>query len=390
LITRTGRGDDAARYLGGFFFSALAAGLVPRDSVAAASSKAKPQMTAETVKQVIEKKAGSIQQITFPDTPWSPVRVVRGNSPARDKNARQPGADKAEIAEIVTFADLPARPVRVMRGDIDRGTIMPGQPRRANVMNMQVVTFTNARDRPVSILRGSAPPGADTELFAPASVADLDRVAFAVDGAESSHGADLRMWRPEPSGPQGPMQVTAAAALDVGGGDRYDLADNRALGRAYLARMYRHYGNWPDAVAAYNWGPGNLDAWINGGRGSSKFPLEVERYRDRVLRDAALTEPGIMLTSGNWPFHGIPARAAANDAPLPAVTEALVVDAVRRASTAGDTAIRELIASVRGRAADWERGYLALGRGIASLAVKRPRPAGNLQEEYAVSAEPAD
>ena len=58
----------------------------------------------------------------------------------------------------------------------------------------------------------------------------LDRVADAVDGAESSHGADLAMWRPDPSGPQGPMQVSSAAATDVGGGDRFDAMQNRALG----------------------------------------------------------------------------------------------------------------------------------------------------------------
>ncbi|MBV9815786.1 MAG: lytic transglycosylase domain-containing protein, partial [Alphaproteobacteria bacterium] len=165
---------------------------------------------------------------------------------------------------------------------------------------MQVVTFANLPDRSVSILRGSGfQAAAETELFGPASAADLDRVAFAVDGAESSHGADLRMWRPEPSGPQGPMQVTAAAALDVGGGDRFDVAENRVLGRSYLARMYRRYGNWPDAVAAYNWGPGNLDAWIGGGRAADKLPLMVERYRNRVLREAAVAEP--VLTTASWP-----------------------------------------------------------------------------------------
>src|SRR5262252_3647950 len=49
----------------------------------------------------------------------------------------------------------------------------------------------------------------------------LDRVAMAVDGAESSHGKDPGMWRPDPSGPQGPMQVGEAAATDVGGGNRF-------------------------------------------------------------------------------------------------------------------------------------------------------------------------
>jgi hypothetical protein len=138
----------------------------------------------------------------------------------------------------------------------------------------------------IDILRGSGSHPPDFDLYGPASVADLDRVAFAVDGAESSHAADLRMWRVEPSGPQGPMQVTAAA--DVGGGDRFDVADNRVLGRAYLARMFRRYGNWPDAIVAYNWGPDSLDGWIAAGRAPDRFPLEVERYRDRILRDATL------------------------------------------------------------------------------------------------------
>jgi len=128
--------------------------------------------------------------------------------------------------------------------------------------------------------------------------------AFAVDGAESSHGADLRMWRNAPNGPQGPMQVTSAAAIDVGGGDRFDVGENRALGRAYLARMFRRYGNWPDAIAAYNWGPSSLDAWIAAGRGTDSFPLEVERYRDRVLRDAALAQTDLMMLTRGWPFRG--------------------------------------------------------------------------------------
>ena len=116
----------------------------------------------------------------------------------------------------------------------------------------------------------------------------LDRIAYEVDGAESSHGGDPGMWRPEQNGPQGPMQVSAAAAADVGGGDRFDETENRALGRAYLAHMFRRYGSWPDAIAAYNWGPGHLDEWIGGGRPAEKFPAAVERYRARILGTSGL------------------------------------------------------------------------------------------------------
>jgi hypothetical protein len=255
---------------------------------AEAASKAKPQISAETLKHAIESKTGSVQLVTFPDTGWSGVKIVRGGSPARDKTGPKPVAEKAETAEIVTFADPRRSPVRILRGDSERALVTPGPVRPGAAMTMQVVTFANLRDRPVSILRGAGlPAAAETELFGPASAADLDRVAFAVDGAESSHGVDLRMWRPEPDGPQGPMQVSAAAAFDVGGGDRFDLTQNRALGRAYLARMFRRYGNWADAVTAYNWGPGNVDAWIIGGRAPDKLPLGVERYRSRVLSNAA-------------------------------------------------------------------------------------------------------
>jgi Transglycosylase SLT domain len=116
----------------------------------------------------------------------------------------------------------------------------------------------------------------------------LDRVAQAVDGAESSHGQDIAMWRPDSAGPQGPMQVSEAAATDVGGGDRFDVVQNRAIGRAYLAQLYWRYKSWPDAIAAYNWGIGNLDAWVKAGRPPDKFLIGVAAYTQRVLHDSGL------------------------------------------------------------------------------------------------------
>jgi Transglycosylase SLT domain len=122
----------------------------------------------------------------------------------------------------------------------------------------------------------------------PPVINPLDRVAFAVDGAESSHGADEGMWRLDPTGPQGPMQVSQAAAIDVGGGDRFDTAQNREIGRAYLALLYRRYGDWPDAIAAYNWGIGNLESWIKAGRPVAGSVSGVASYLDRVLRDSGI------------------------------------------------------------------------------------------------------
>jgi hypothetical protein len=216
-------------------------------------------------------------------SPQAAVALIRANS---------------QNVEIVTFADRRLPPVTIVRG-VGRPAAKPGagavanladpraQPKRRAGSEM-VVAFADPRLATVTVLRGGGFEPPDLELFAPAATLDLDRVAFAVDGAESSHGADPRMWRPALAGPQGPMQVSAAAALDLGGGDRFDLGANRLLGRAYLARLYRRYGNWPDAIAAYNWGLGNVDAWIGKGRPTQALPLEVEHYRDRVLRETGL------------------------------------------------------------------------------------------------------
>ena len=263
----------------------------PHGPAAGAAPKSKPHATVASVKRAVAKNAESVQLVTFPDTEWHPVKVIRGGTPANPANAGNQPAERAETAEIVSFGDPNGKPVRVVRGDTAGAAVPPGEPPHASGGNSELVTFADPRERPVTVLRGSVAqsvPG--IELFGPAREPDLDRVAFAVDGAESSHGTDLRMWRPEPSGPQGPMQVTAAAAVDIGGGDRFDIAENRQLGRAYLARMFRRYGNWPDAIAAYNWGPGNMDFWIGTGRPSAGFPIEVERYRDRVLRDVGYDE----------------------------------------------------------------------------------------------------
>jgi hypothetical protein len=159
--------------------------------------------------------------------------------------------------------------------------------------NQAAIAPTAAGER--TILRGRAaifgqkhPAQQATQDARMTLVKPLDRVATAVDGAESSHGKDIAMWRPDPSGPQGPMQVSEAAATDVGGGDRFDLTQNRAIGRAYLAQLYGRYKNWPDAIAAYNWGLGNLDTWVKAGRPPEKLLAGVAAYTTRVLYDSGL------------------------------------------------------------------------------------------------------
>jgi hypothetical protein len=222
------------------------------------------------------------------------VALVPAAATARDRAAPFPTV-AATTSETVTFGDGTGRSVTVIRGPSkDRPAPAPVVTAKTGG-RVETVTFANPGLAPVTIIRGEgirgqvvARLGPNFGLFAPASAGELDRVAFAVEGVESGHGTNLRMWRTEFGGPQGPMQVSAAAALDVGGGDRFDLQANRQLGKAFLARMYERYGNWPDALAGYNWGPGNTDSWIAAGRPEAKLPLETARYIEIVLHDAVI------------------------------------------------------------------------------------------------------
>jgi hypothetical protein len=201
----------------------------------------------------------------------APVEVLRGSSPAPPEAA-------AVSVEVLSFGDAGSQRVTVARG-----VVAALEPQS---LPKETVSFADPRQKSVTVMRGSVEHDVTTDLFAPAQDGEFDRVAFAVEAIESRHGADPRMWRPELGGPQGPMQVSLAAAIDVGNGDRFDLRQNRLLGRAYLARMFRQYGRWGDALAAYNWGPRNVDAWIAAGRPADRLPLGVSRYVDRVLREA--------------------------------------------------------------------------------------------------------
>jgi len=68
------------------------------------------------------------------------------------------------------------------------------------------------------------------------------------------------------------------AATDVGGWNRFDIGQTRALGRAYLACFIG-----ATAIARcgirFNWGMGNLDTWICGGRTSEKLDWQAAGFR---------------------------------------------------------------------------------------------------------------
>ena len=86
-----------------------------------------------------------------------------------------------------------------------------------------------------------------------------------------------------PVGAAGIAQFMPATAREFGIDplDPYQSID--AAGR-YLRQLYRRFGNWREALAAYNWGQGNVSR-----RGLDRAPLETRNYFAAILGDLGLS-----------------------------------------------------------------------------------------------------
>ena len=118
----------------------------------------------------------------------------------------------------------------------------------------------------------------------------LDNVMEGVWGQESGNQHFSRpgvVKRNPDSGATGVSQLMPGTAKELGV-NADDEAQNREGGKRYLAQQFDKYGNWDDALAAYNWGPDNLDKWIAGGRDPAKMPAETRAYVPSVLSRVGL------------------------------------------------------------------------------------------------------
>lgn len=80
------------------------------------------------------------------------------------------------------------------------------------------------------------------------------------------------------AGAQGLMQLMPGTARGLGVTDSFDPGQNVMAGTRFLKDMLRKYnGNLDSALAAYNWGPGNVDR-----KGTSHLPQETRDYLVRV------------------------------------------------------------------------------------------------------------
>lgn len=157
----------------------------------------------------------------------------------------------------------------------------------------------------VSEARGTAPAGRGPEGAFQAQQAHFDAGQLPVVGEQSAdsgteaiiqrasrrYGVDSGLIRAvikaesnfnpravSSAGAQGLMQLMPATARGLGVTDPFDPEQNVMAGTRFLKDMLRRYnGNVDEALAAYNWGPGNVDR-----HGTDSLPRETRVYLTRV------------------------------------------------------------------------------------------------------------
>ena len=80
------------------------------------------------------------------------------------------------------------------------------------------------------------------------------------------------------AGARGLMQLMPTTATSLGVTDPFDPYQSALGGAKFLASLRRQYGSWDKALAAYNWGQGN----VNRNPSSGQWPVSVRTYVTNV------------------------------------------------------------------------------------------------------------
>jgi len=158
--------------------------------------------------------------------------------------------------------------------------------------------------------------------------------AFAAEVSPNLLAAVIQVesnWDPDalsPKDARGLMQVVDKTNAKPGYGvtpAQDDSPEERArVGRDYLgAMLLLHEGNVSRALAAYNWGPGAVDKWINKGADISKLPKETKNFIQRVKNAQAAVTPQQLGQAQALGAAGVaPSAAAPGAAPVKVTTVA--------------------------------------------------------------------
>lgn len=104
---------------------------------------------------------------------------------------------------------------------------------------------------------------------------------------------------------QGLTQLIPSTAAMLGVTDPFDPTQSINAGAKYLASLVKQFGDVPTALAAYNWGPGNVATYT-----TDSWPTETVNYVNKILGTSSTTgvNPTLPISSSdssstdNWDF----------------------------------------------------------------------------------------
>jgi hypothetical protein len=109
----------------------------------------------------------------------------------------------------------------------------------------------------------------------PETLAQFPGVLNAMYTAESSRGKNLV----SPKGAQGPFQFMPDTAKQYGVKNPFDFTQaSEGAAKMMNELLGKYNNNLAYALAAYNWGSGNVDKWIKNGADFNDLPNETQKY----------------------------------------------------------------------------------------------------------------
>ncbi len=182
----------------------------------------------------------------------------------------------------------------------DSPTERPAQQLDRQSPQFQALIKAYASNQPATVSQPVPQPGQPSQLqelaeipVTPPSVADahipqgLDAI---ITKASLRYGVDSGLIKAvikaesgfnpnavSPAGARGLMQLMPGTARVLGVNDSFDPEQNVMAGTRFLRDLLKRYnGHLDSALAAYNWGPGNVD------RNPVQLPRETRQYLARV------------------------------------------------------------------------------------------------------------
>lgn len=225
-------------------------------------------------------RAQTLQLFGDPSVPWNEKMAALE---AEENNARLFAGQRREVIDgqeqwtggSDVTAELMALRQRLCGEHLD-GLIATGNLGAASA-------FLGGGGKGMSgVFTGKLPSDVAGLALAEADAQGLDSgLVMAVIAQESGGRADAV----SPKGARGLMQLMPETAAELGV-NANDPAQNVRGGVSYLGNMLNRYGgNVEHALMAYNWGPGNMDAWLRTGKGvnGQAMPAETRAYASGVL-----------------------------------------------------------------------------------------------------------